>query len=145
VCTCEHSNMTNSTTELEFLKVMMALPSIKRSCPCDPTSVLDRNGAKSTIISLNNGQTDPNANSNFWVKVASRDGVETGSGFVDTNDLMFKSSGRDLESGSFDGFCCIGDNIAISPLTRSPRSFWSLDGVEAGTSSLISVKVSESS
>ena len=49
----------------------MALPSIRRSCPCEPTKVLDKKGAKSTMISRRSGQTEPSANSNFWVKVAS--------------------------------------------------------------------------
>lgn len=50
-------------------------PSINNSCPCEPTSVLDRNGAKSTIISLKSGQTEPSAVSSFWVRHASLDGV----------------------------------------------------------------------
>ncbi len=56
---CEQSSMTSSTTEVEVLKVVMALPSINKSWPWDPTKVLDKNGAKSTMISRNSGQTEP--------------------------------------------------------------------------------------
>lgn len=75
------------------------MPSIKRSWPWDPTSVLDRNGAKSTMISLNKGQTDPRARSSFCVSVASLDdGVwlwtET-SGTVGRG-VRLRSSGRSV-------------------------------------------------
>lgn len=80
------------------------------------------------MISRKSGQTDPKANSNFWVKVASLDGVGMGNGLVGTKDLMLRSSGLDLssqdcEDGGGWELCCIeGDSIAISPLTRSPLS-----------------------
>lgn len=54
------------------------LPSMRSSCPWEPTSVLDRNGAKSTMISRKRGDTDPKAISSFWVREASRDGVGMG-------------------------------------------------------------------
>ena len=56
---CEHKSITSSTTEVEFLKVWMALPSINRSWPWEPTKVLERKGAKSTMISRSSGHTDP--------------------------------------------------------------------------------------
>lgn len=44
---------------MEFLKVWIAFPSIKRSWPCEPTKVFDKNGAKSTMISRKSGHTEP--------------------------------------------------------------------------------------
>ena len=71
----------------------------------------------------------PNANSNFCVNVASREGVGIGKGLVGTKDLMLSSSGLDFSTSEDaeivlcdDGGCCMGDNMAISPLTRSPLS-----------------------
>ena len=55
------------------------LPSSRSSWPWDPTSVLDRKGAKSTMISLSKGDTDPRAISSFWVSDVSRDAEGTGS------------------------------------------------------------------
>lgn len=69
------------------------LPSMRSSCPWDPTSVLDKKGAKSTMISRSRGETDPRAISSFCVSEASREGVGMGrsewrKGFI------FRSSGR---------------------------------------------------
>jgi hypothetical protein len=89
---CEHNSITNSTTELLFLKVVRPLPSISNSWPCDPTRVFDRNGAKSTMISLRRGHTDPSAISSFCVSDASLDGV--GTEMWSTRLLTGRSSGR---------------------------------------------------
>uniref|UniRef100_A0A6B0UXS7 Uncharacterized protein n=1 Tax=Ixodes ricinus TaxID=34613 RepID=A0A6B0UXS7_IXORI len=67
----EQSNITSSTTDVLFLKVLRPFPSTRRSCPCDPTRVRERKGAKSTMISLRSGHTLPRAPSSFWVRLAS--------------------------------------------------------------------------
>ena len=47
------------------------LPSNNSSWPWEPRSVLERNGAKSTMISRKSGQTDPKAASSCCVNDAS--------------------------------------------------------------------------
>ena len=69
---CEQRSMTSSTTDWLCLNVNSPLPSSSSSCPCDPSSVLDRNGAKSTIISRSSGHTEPSAASSCCVSEASR-------------------------------------------------------------------------
>lgn len=78
--------------EIQVNCLLVPLPSIRSSWPCDPTRVFDKNGAKSTIISRSNGQTEPSAISSFWVREASREGV--GTGMCSTRPLIGKSSGR---------------------------------------------------
>jgi len=50
---------------------LLPLPSMSNSWPCDPTKVLDKNGAKSTMISRRSGHTEPSAASSLWVRDAS--------------------------------------------------------------------------
>lgn len=115
---CEQSSMTSSTTELLFLNVVNPLPSISNSWPCEPTRVLDKNGAKSTIISRSSGQTEPRAISSFCVSDASRDGVGTGK--CSTRLLIGRSSGR----GDADVITNRSGirTTDISPVGFSPRS-----------------------
>jgi len=151
----EHNNITSSTTELLFLKVVspktrkhidytiqspiiyessfvhtlkvrnIPLPSDSNSCPCEPNKVFDKNGAKSTIISLSKGQTDPRAASNFCVRLDSLAGVGKGNPSADMSGFIFNSSA--LGTVEEDGLAvelCIGEPLTtlICPWGFSPRS-----------------------
>lgn len=59
-----------NSAKMQYITVQIKLkyipfPSIKSSCPWEPTNVLDKKGAKSTIISLKRGHTEPRAVSSF--------------------------------------------------------------------------------
>lgn len=70
------------------------------------------------MISRNNGHTGPSAISSFWVKLASRDGVVSGS--CDTiGALMDSSSGRRCVGG---GKFSETRTTAMSETILSPRS-----------------------
>lgn len=88
-CLSAHGECRQNKLNSEFPS---PLPSINSSWPCEPTSVLERKGAKSTIISRKRGQTEPRAISSFCVRDASREGV--GTGRCSTRLFIGKSSGR---------------------------------------------------
>lgn len=83
----------NPTPAKKMNPTASPLPSMRSSCPWEPTKVLERKGAKSTMISRSKGDTDPKAISNFCVSEASREGVGMGRSEW-RNGLMFRSSGR---------------------------------------------------
>lgn len=61
----------SKTSDISYLGYLMvseaSLPPIRSSCPWDPIRVLERNGAKSTKISLSRGDTEPRAFSSLSV------------------------------------------------------------------------------
>ena len=87
---CEQSSMTNSTTDWLCLKVKRPLPSSSSSWPCDPSSVLERNGAKSTMISRRSGHTEPRAASSCCVSDAS----------LVINDVPLNGTGNDRKTNN---------------------------------------------
>nr|CAD7438082.1 unnamed protein product [Timema bartmani] len=54
------------SNNLLAMTLSLRLAAVISSWPCEPTSVLERNGAKSTMISLSKGHTEPKAISSFW-------------------------------------------------------------------------------
>ena len=67
----------------QFVRFSVPLPSESSSWPCEPSRVLERKGAKSTMISRSSGHTEPSAASSCCVSDASRvisDAVPSGAG-----------------------------------------------------------------
>ncbi len=61
-------NLTVIHKRLQNISDAFIVPPISSSCPCEPSRVFDRNGAKSTNISLRSGATEPRARSNLSVR-----------------------------------------------------------------------------
>src|SRR6218665_347146 len=56
------------TLSIQCIVTFSTLPPGTSSCPCDPSNVLERNGAKSTNISRTSGDNDPRTRSSRSIR-----------------------------------------------------------------------------
>lgn len=98
--TWEQSSITNSTATADCRRAVS--PPANNSCPCEPSSVLDRKGAKSKNISFNKGVAEPSVASSRSVSLSSDrklDVAERGACSVFSGMVV-------VRRGGWEGTCC---------------------------------------